>query len=74
MGVHGRLRQEDHELKASLGYVKRPCLNKKEKFNIGLFPGLEEEERDEKKGTVECTFIYPAVLVVIAKSGLMLFW
>jgi hypothetical protein len=29
--VLGRLRQEDHELKVHLGYIARPCLQKKAK-------------------------------------------
>jgi hypothetical protein len=29
-----RLRQEDHEVKASLGYIMRLCIKKKKRINI----------------------------------------
>jgi hypothetical protein len=31
-----RLRQEDHEIKASLGYTARPCLKKRKKIQLIL--------------------------------------
>jgi hypothetical protein len=35
----GRLRQEDHEFKTSLGYVAKPCLKKRKR---------KKKERKEK--------------------------
>jgi hypothetical protein len=38
--VLGRLRQEDHKFKTSLGYVVRPCL-KKQKATKKLFKKIK---------------------------------
>jgi hypothetical protein len=39
-----RVRQETHEIKAGLGYIARPCLERKKEKKRG-----EEREREERK-------------------------